>query len=116
MGVLPLGTGNDLARVLGWGCSCDDDAHLPQLLDKYERGTSKMLDRWSVMSFERGVVLEPPAAVKLAGSPTELCVEATAVHDFQYQEEIAALEQNVATHLHRIITSQDHCNVIQSVK
>lgn len=45
VGVLPLGTGNDLARVLGWGASCDDDAHLPQIMDKYERASTKILDR-----------------------------------------------------------------------
>lgn len=55
--VLPLGTGNDLARVLGWGASCDDDAHLPQLLDRYEKASTKMLDRWSIMVFERGISL-----------------------------------------------------------
>jgi diacylglycerol kinase (ATP) len=55
--VLPLGTGNDLARVLGWGSSCDDDAHLPQLLDRYEKSSTKMLDRWSIMVFERGITL-----------------------------------------------------------
>lgn len=43
--VLPLGTGNDLARVLGWGASCDDAASLPQLIERYERASTKMLDR-----------------------------------------------------------------------
>lgn len=47
LAVLPLGTGNDLARVLGWGSSCDDDAHLPQLLERYESASTKMLDRYN---------------------------------------------------------------------
>ncbi|XP_011351823.2 diacylglycerol kinase eta isoform X1 [Ooceraea biroi] len=57
VGVLPLGTGNDLSRVLGWGSSCDDDTHLPQLLERYEKASIKMLDRWSIMTFERGISL-----------------------------------------------------------
>uniref|UniRef100_A0A8B9LBF7 Diacylglycerol kinase n=1 Tax=Astyanax mexicanus TaxID=7994 RepID=A0A8B9LBF7_ASTMX len=52
LGVLPLGTGNDLARVLGWGGLCDDDAQLLQILEKLERATTKMLDRWSITTYE----------------------------------------------------------------
>ncbi|XP_055903306.1 diacylglycerol kinase eta isoform X2 [Eupeodes corollae] len=58
--VLPLGTGNDLARVLGWGSSCDDDAHLPQILERYESASTKMLDRWSIMVFEKAISVKPP--------------------------------------------------------
>ena len=50
--MLPLGTGNDLARVLGWGAVLDDDNQLPKLLESFERATTKMLDRWSIMTYE----------------------------------------------------------------
>ena len=50
--MLPLGTGNDLARVLGWGSALDDDSQLPKLLESFERATTKMLDRWSMMTYE----------------------------------------------------------------
>lgn len=51
--VLPIGTGNDLARVLGWGASLDDDQDLPELLDEYERSHVTMLDRWSIQVKKR---------------------------------------------------------------
>lgn len=54
---MPLGTGNDLARVLGWGSSCDDDTHLPQILERYESASTKMLDRWSIMVFEKAIAV-----------------------------------------------------------
>ncbi|TMS37665.1 hypothetical protein L596_004552 [Steinernema carpocapsae] len=52
VGVLPLGTGNDLARVLGWGHVFDSETQLPHVIERFERAHSKMLDRWSVFIHE----------------------------------------------------------------
>ncbi|KPI99117.1 Diacylglycerol kinase eta [Papilio xuthus] len=76
--VLPLGTGNDLARVLGWGASCDDAANLQQLLERYERASTKMLDRWSIMTFERALTAPPPPPV-----PPDLLDESTLLKNLQ---------------------------------
>jgi len=45
VGILPLGTGNDLAQILGWGASFDDDAQIATMLEKLEHAQIKMLDR-----------------------------------------------------------------------
>ncbi|KAK6644849.1 hypothetical protein RUM43_001122 [Polyplax serrata] len=100
IGVLPLGTGNDLARVLGWGASCDDDTHLPQLLDKYEKASTKMLDRWSIMTLERGMIL--PSKISLDESLLSLTM--------------AEYEDNVLSHLAKIIQSNQHAEIISSAK
>uniref|UniRef100_A0A8C3UAC8 Diacylglycerol kinase n=1 Tax=Catharus ustulatus TaxID=91951 RepID=A0A8C3UAC8_CATUS len=92
LGVLPLGTGNDLARVLGWGSACDDDTQLPQILEKLERASTKMLDRWSIMVYETKL----PRQVSTS---TILCYE-----------------DSVAAHLSKILTSDQHSVVISSAK
>ena len=38
--------------MLGWGAVLDDDNQLPKLLESFERATTKMLDRWSIMTYE----------------------------------------------------------------
>jgi len=58
--VLPLGTGNDLAQVMGWGNTCDDDVTAHVIVQRCERASVKMLDRWSVLTYERDVNYEPP--------------------------------------------------------
>uniref|UniRef100_A0A671TNU2 Diacylglycerol kinase n=1 Tax=Sparus aurata TaxID=8175 RepID=A0A671TNU2_SPAAU len=92
LGVLPLGTGNDLARVLGWGSACDDDTQLPQILEKLERASTKMLDRWSIMVYETKFPRQHSAST------------------------ILTYEDSVAAHLSKILTSDQHSVVISSAK
>uniref|UniRef100_A0A3Q2XKP4 diacylglycerol kinase (ATP) n=1 Tax=Hippocampus comes TaxID=109280 RepID=A0A3Q2XKP4_HIPCM len=102
LGVLPLGTGNDLARVLGWGSACDDDAQLPQILEKLERASTKMLDRWSVMVYESKF---PRRRSGAAEDCAEDCVQ-----------QILTYEDSVAVHLSKILTSDQHAVVISSAR
>ncbi|KAK1336759.1 hypothetical protein QTO34_002794 [Cnephaeus nilssonii] len=106
LGVLPLGTGNDLARVLGWGSACDDDTQLPQILEKLERASTKMLDRWSVMAYE----------TKL---PRQASSSTVVTEDFSEGSEVQQIlfyEDSVAAHLSKILTSDQHSVVISSAK
>lgn len=48
IGVVPLGTGNDMARVLGWGAQCHDEEKIPTILSEMEQSSFKLMDRWSI--------------------------------------------------------------------
>ncbi|XP_044072823.1 diacylglycerol kinase eta isoform X17 [Siniperca chuatsi] len=103
LGVLPLGTGNDLARVLGWGPSCDDDTQLPQILEKLERASTKMLDRWSIMTYE--IKIPPKHSCPTTPEEADNC-----------QFHISAYEDSVAAHLTKILNSEQNSVVISSAK
>lgn len=49
VGILPLGTGNDLSRVLGWGeCFSCDESSLEEIMRKITTAQPVTIDRWSV--------------------------------------------------------------------
>ena len=48
LGMLPLGTGNDLAQVLGWGAGHTLDDDLSKFLRRVHTSTTSLFDRWSV--------------------------------------------------------------------
>ncbi|KAI5714150.1 hypothetical protein M8J76_011693 [Diaphorina citri] len=111
IGVLPLGTGNDLARVLGWGASCDDDTHLPQLLEKYEKASTKILDRWSIMTFERSISTADGSKITLN---TTSSTGVTSPPD--PNESLLTYEERVTNHLTKILISDDKEEIIHTAK
>ena len=63
--VLPLGTGNDLSRVLNWGSSYTDEP-LTKILTKISNARCVKLDRWKIFT-EPNIESENEAGVSTSG-------------------------------------------------
>ncbi|XP_024096174.2 diacylglycerol kinase kappa isoform X1 [Pongo abelii] len=87
LAVIPLGTGNDLARVLGWGAFWNKSKSPLDILNRVEQASVRTLDRWSVM------IRETPRQTPLLKGQVEMDVprfEAAAIRHL----ESAATELN----------------------
>lgn len=107
-----MGTGNDLARVLGWGAALDDDSQLPKLLESFERATTKMLDRWSIMTYE--------IPINTTCTSTELMSSKngpTFAHhknDKLSNYNLDKLEENILQHLNNVLQSNSLSSILDS--
>ncbi|KAF7282525.1 hypothetical protein GWI33_002561 [Rhynchophorus ferrugineus] len=48
LAIMPLGTGNDLSRVLGWGKENSPEPDIPKILSDIQNARLSQLDRWQV--------------------------------------------------------------------
>ncbi|XP_040857497.1 diacylglycerol kinase kappa [Ochotona curzoniae] len=80
LAVIPLGTGNDLARVLGWGAFWNRNKSPLEILSRVEQASVRILDRWSVM------IRETPRQIPLPRGQVEMDIprfEAAAVQHLE---------------------------------
>lgn len=47
IGIIPLGTGNDLSRMFGWGAEYDGSISIQDYIQSFSKSTVKPLDLWS---------------------------------------------------------------------
>jgi diacylglycerol kinase family enzyme len=83
--VLPLGTGNDLARVLGWGGGYDNEAMAP-ICAKIEAGHEVLLDRWR-LDIENVGIVDGVKHPKIMNNYFSLGIDAKIALDFHRKRE-----------------------------
>ncbi|XP_077003134.1 diacylglycerol kinase kappa [Tamandua tetradactyla] len=93
LAVIPLGTGNDLARVLGWGAFWNKNKSPLNILNRVEQASVRILDRWSVM------IRETPRQIPLPRGQAEMDIPRFEAAAIQHLE-------SAATELNKILKAK----------
>ncbi|KAL0893046.1 hypothetical protein ABMA27_014698 [Loxostege sticticalis] len=82
--ILPMGTGNDLSRVMGWGPGCSSDLDAHSIITSVKQANEQYLDRWKVtITPRRGRLGRPrPTRVLFAYNYASIGVDAQVALDF----------------------------------
>ncbi|KAF9805542.1 hypothetical protein SFRURICE_020927 [Spodoptera frugiperda] len=102
VGVIPLGTGNDLARCLRWGGGYEGES-IHKILDKIARASTVMMDRWHIVVENTTTDCEQPQMPDSAPHPTvvpyNIINNYFSVGVFATSEQFAASCKNLHEHI-----------------
>ncbi|XP_028161560.1 diacylglycerol kinase epsilon isoform X1 [Ostrinia furnacalis] len=83
VGILPMGTGNDLSRVLGWGPGCGSHLDAHSIITSIKQANEQVLDRWKVtITPRRGRLGRARERVVFAYNYASIGVDAQVALDF----------------------------------
>ncbi|GFO12496.1 diacylglycerol kinase [Plakobranchus ocellatus] len=88
MCILPLGTGNDLSRVLGWGEGHTGTINVANILSNIKQSQAVHLDRWSVeIRHEKHFGFSRPSKTYIMNNYLSVGVDALVTLNFHRQRE-----------------------------